>query len=367
MRLLIAPDSFKDALPAPEVCRAIAAGLRSAYPQAALREFPLADGGEGVLEILAWHLPMQRVTTDAVDPLGRPLRAAYGVTDAGKTTVIEMATASGLQLLGSSERNPSLTSTLGSGLMIKDALARGVDRIVLAIGGSATNDAGTGIAAALGWQFLDRSGQVLPPAGGRLIDIDRVIAPTQATRRVTVEVMCDVDNPLYGPQGAAWSYAAQKGANDTMMAALDAGLRNLALRMQRVDAAAQPGAGAAGGLGFGAMVFLDATLHRGIDVIMELTRFDAALADADLVICGEGHLDAQTLHGKLIHGICRRAHRFAVPVIALCGRVSATREQIAAIGLRDAVCINEPNTPLEQALRQTSANLTRTAAALVLG
>jgi len=179
-----------------------------------------------------------------------------------------------------------------------------------------------------------------------------------------MEVMCDVDNPLYGPHGAAFVYAAQKGADAGMVKRLDAGLRHFATVLQRLDAAVQPGAGAAGGVGFGALVFLNASLHRGIDVIMDLTKFDAALGATDLVICGEGHLDAQTFSGKLIHGICQRARKFGVPVIALCGRISASRDQLDAIGLRDAICINAAGASLPEALAQTASNLTRTAAKL---
>jgi len=306
------------------------------------------------------------IEIDAVDALRRPLRAAYGLSDDGKTAVIELARTAGLELLSAAERNAAATSTFGTGLMIKDAMARGVERIVLAIGGSATTDAGTGIAAALGWQFLDSNGRTVEPVGGRLSDIHRIVGPVQPAPSVALDVMCDVDNPLYGPQGAARVYAAQKGADAAMVTLLDDGLRHFATQLQRLDTAEQPGAGAAGGVGFGALVFLNATLHRGIDVIMDLTQFDAALAATDIVICGEGHLDAQTLRGKLIHGICQRARRFGVPVIALCGRISAPRDQIEAIGLRDAICINVPGTPLQRALADTAANLKRTAAALRL-
>jgi glycerate kinase len=366
MRILIAPDSFKDALSAPEVCRAIAAGLRISHPDATLCEFPMADGGEGALEVLAWHMALRVVEVESVDALRRPLRAAYGLTADGRTAVIEMARTAGLELLNATERDAATTSTLGTGLMIKDAAARGVERIVLAIGGSATNDAGIGIATALGWQFLDSSGTAVEPVGGRLSDIHRIVRPSQSAPTFATDVMCDVDNPLYGPRGAAFVYAAQKGADAAMVERLDDGLRHFATVLQRLDAAAQPGAGAAGGVGFGALVFLNASLHRGIDVIMDLTQFDAALRATDLVISGEGHLDAQTLSGKLIRGICQRARRFGVPVIALCGRISASRAQIDAIGLRDAVCINEAGASLPAALAQTVANLTRTAAALSL-
>lgn len=370
MRILIASDSFKDALSAPDVCRAIAGGIGRRYPEAEIVEFPLADGGEGTFEVLALHLGLQTVETDTVDPLFRPIRAPYGLSADGHTALIEMAKASGLQLLEPGERNPLNTTTFGTGLLLADAFRRGVKHAVLAIGGSATNDAGTGMAAALGWQFRDADWQAVKPTGRSLEQIVKILPPADYQAFERVEVICDVTNSLYGPQGAAHVYGRQKGADDEAIALLDAGLRHFAQIAERQlgkpGLAALPGAGAAGGTGFGAMVFLGATLRRGIDLVMDLTHFDQALESADLVITGEGKLDGQTLHGKLIHGICQRARRKSVPVIALCGQLTATHEQIAQIGLRNAYSINDTELPLPEMLARTAENLTRAAALISL-
>lgn len=370
MRILIASDSFKDALSAPDVCRAIAAGIRQKYPDAEVIEFPLADGGEGTFEVLSLHLGLQTVETDTVDPLFRPIRAPYGLSADGHTALIEMAKASGLQLLKPDERNPLNTSTFGTGLLLADARRRGVKHVVLAIGGSATNDAGTGMASALGWRFSDVAGQAVKPVGGSLGSIAGILPPSDLQAFERVDVICDVTNPLYGPQGAAYVYGRQKGADDEAIAQLDAGLQHFAQiaenQLNKPGLPEMPGTGAAGGMGFGAMIFLGATLRRGIDLVMDLTRFDQALESADLVITGEGKLDGQTLHGKLIHGICQRAGKSGVPVIALCGQLTATAEQIAQIGLQKAYSINEKQLPLAEMLARTGENLTRAAALISL-
>jgi glycerate kinase len=289
----------------------------------------------------------------------------YGLSADGRTAVVEMARASGLQLLALDERDPRKTSTFGTGELLADAKARGARHVLLAIGGSATNDAGIGAAAALGWEFLDADGEPVPLAGGRLKDIVR-LGPASPPFE-SVEVLCDVTNPLFGPKGAAWIYGRQKGGSDAVLAELDDGLRHIADVVKAQlgkDAAEVPGAGAAGGLGYGAMVFLDARLRRGIEVVMDLTGFDAATDEADLIITGEGHLDGQSAQGKLIQGLCGRAK--GKPVIALAGKLSATPEQIKAIGLKAAYSINREERPLAEMLANTAVNLEKTAAALVL-
>jgi len=367
MRILVACDSFKDALPADAVCRAIATGLRKAHPDAEVIEMPLSDGGEGVLDILRRALSLTAVEMEVADPLGRPVKASYGLSADGHTALVEMATASGLQLLTLEERDPLRTSTFGTGQLLADAKARGATRALLAIGGSATNDAGVGMAAALGWKFLDADGDGVTPEGGRLGDIEDIVPPPDAPFK-SVEVLCDVTNPLYGPQGAAWIYGRQKGGTDESLARLDDGLRHIAAvvekKLGRAGLADVPGAGAAGGLGFGALAFLGARLRRGIEMVLDLVGFDVAVKNADLVITGEGHIDHQSLQGKLIQGVCGRAG--SVPVIALCGKLSATSEQVRAVGLRAAHSINETDRPLAEMLAATAANLERTAARLAV-
>ncbi|HWY60784.1 MAG TPA: glycerate kinase [Rhizomicrobium sp.] len=366
MRVLIACDSFKDALPADQVCRAIARGLLRTHPGVQVSEMPLSDGGEGVLDIMRRTLSLRPVALEVADPLGRPVMASYGISADGETAVVEMAGASGLQLLSLEERNPLLTSTFGTGQLLAAARTHGAKRALLGIGGSATNDAGVGAAAALGWQFLDEKGKPVKPDGGNLLNIARIIPPVEMPF-ARMDVLCDVTNPLYGPTGAAWIYGHQKGGNDQSLAQLDAGLRHIAALVEkqtgRKGLAETPGAGAAGGMGFGALAFMNATLKRGIDMVLDLVGFDAAAARADLIITGEGHLDGQSAQGKLIQGVCARAGK--VPVIALAGKLSISPEQIKSIGLAAAYSINTAERPLPEMLAATAENLEKTAAALL--
>jgi glycerate kinase len=365
MNILVACDSFKDALPAEAVCRAIAAGLKKSHPGAIVTQMPLSDGGEGLLNVLGQALGLTWIEMQIADPLGRPVTGRYGLSADGATAVVEMAQASGLQLLTQDERDPRLTSTFGTGQLLAYAQARGARHALLAIGGSATNDAGVGAAAALGWGFLDSGDKPVPPDGGHLKDIVRLVpAPAPFTK---MEVLCDVTNPLFGPKGAAWIYGRQKGGSDEVLAELDKGLAHIAdvvkAQLGR-DVADSLGAGAAGGLGYGAVAFLGAELRRGIEIVLDITGFDAAARAADLIITGEGHLDGQSAQGKLIQGLCGRAQ--GTPVIALCGKLSATPEQVATIGLKAAYSINTEERPLAEMLANTAANLEKTAAALSL-
>jgi glycerate kinase len=366
MHVLIACDSFKDALPADRVCHAIARGLARSDPGLEITEMPLSDGGEGVLDILRAILSLRPVTVAASDPLGRPLTASYGISPDGSIAMVEMAAASGLQLLSLKERNPSLTTTFGTGELLADAGRRGVKRVLLGIGGSATNDAGIGAAAAMGWKFLDEAGTPVKPVGGNLGRIARIVAPPSMPFE-RMDVLCDVTNPLFGPKGAAWIYGRQKGGDNESLAELDAGLRHIALLLEketgRTGLAQIPGAGAAGGMGFGSLAFFKATLRRGIDMVLDLTGFDRAAAEADLVITGEGHLDGQSGQGKLIQGVSARAGK--TPVVALAGKLSVTREQIKALGLAAAYSINSVERPLAEMLSATGDNLEKTAAGLL--
>jgi glycerate kinase len=365
MNILVACDSFKDALPADAVCAAIARGLKKSHPDAAITEMPLSDGGEGLLDVLGLALDLHWIEKQVHDPLGRPVTGRYGLSADGATAVVEMARASGLQLLTLDERDPRKTSTFGTGELLADAKARGARHALLAIGGSATNDAGIGAAAALGWRFLDANGKDVPPDGGHMKDIVRLIpAPAPFAR---MEVLCDVTNPLYGPGGAAWIYGRQKGGDDAVLAQLDDGLKHIAevakTQLSR-DVADLPGAGAAGGLGYGAVAFLGAQLRRGIEVVLDATGFDDAARASDLIITGEGHLDGQSAQGKLIQGLCGRAQK--TPVVALCGKLSATPEQLRMIGLKAAYSINAEERPLAEMLANTAANLEKTAAGLAI-
>ncbi|MEL7252119.1 MAG: glycerate kinase [Bacteroidota bacterium] len=363
MRYLIATDSFKDALPAAEVCAAIERGLKLANPAAQTIKLPLADGGEGTAEVLTQLTGGETITSHVLAPLGRSIAAQYGMQIDTQTAFIDMAAASGLQLLKPEERNPMLTSTYGTGQLIRDAIAHGVRKIVLGIGGSATNDGGIGMATALGHQFLDADGRQLSGIGADLRAVSQWVPSRE--KLPTIEVLCDIDNPLCGPgRGAAYVYGPQKGAMPQQVEELDQGLQQLANVVQQRtgrDFASVPGAGAAGGLGFGALAFLGATLQSGIQTVLEYANFDQHLQQCDYVITGEGKLDDQTLQGKLIQGLCSRAVAQRKPVIALCGAMLASPNAISAIGLEAAFSIQSQPRSLAEALQHTAEDLAGTA------
>jgi len=347
LTVLVAPDSFKGSLPADQVAAAVRTGLRTAATTAGvtldvlLR--PVADGGEGTVAMVlaaGWR-PVEVAVSG---PTGEPVRATFALSPVGTsplTAVVELAGASGLGLLPGGRPEPLRASTRGTGQLVAAALDSGVERLVLAIGGSATTDGGSGLATALGARFLDRAGAELPPGGGALVHLDRVDVSglDPRLRDVDVVVASDVDNPLTGRRGAAHVYAPQKGASPEDVAVLDAGLVRLAEVLRRdlgVDVAEAAGAGAAGGVGAGALAFLGAHLTPGIDLLLDLVGFDDALAGSDLVVTGEGSVDAQTLSGKAPVGVARRARAAGVPVLLLAGRVDldeAGRAELRDLGV----------------------------------
>jgi glycerate 2-kinase len=365
MRILVACDSFKDAVTAEEACAAIARGLRRARAGVSVIQLPVSDGGEGAVSALSGPLSLRMITAAASDPIGRTVEASYGLSADAGVAVVEMATAAGLERLTAAERNPERTTTFGVGELLADARRRGARRAILAIGGSATNDGGVGAAAALGWRFLDGEGrEIANLTGGGLSLISGLIAPPELPFE-RLEVLCDVQNPLCGPSGAAAVYGPQKGADSAAVARLDAGLAHLAALAANqlgLDLAERPGAGAAGGLGFGAMAFLGGELRRGADVVLDLVGFDAEAKAADLIVTGEGRLDSQTAQGKLISTLARRAG--STPVVALCGALDATPEAIRGLGLSGAYAINDGSGPLSGRLARTAADLEEAAAIL---
>lgn len=364
MTILIAPDTFKDALPAIKVAEAIAAGIRLADLTAKTILFPLADGGEGTLEVMQQHWSDTTCEITTHGPLSGTTNATFLLKKSDKAAFIEMAQASGLQLLQPAERNPLQTTTLGTGEMIKEAISKGARRIVLGIGGSATNDCGMGMLEALGWRFLDEKGQKLIPTGQNLERVERIddsgILPQIRDGEISFTVMCDVDNPLFGSDGAAHIFARQKGADEAAIERLDRGLCHFAGVMEQhfgKDFSQEKGAGAAGGMGAACLAFLNATLRPGIEMIMELTGFDRKLAESDWVLTGEGKLDGQTLQGKLVHGLTRKAQQHGVPVTAFCGTLDATPEQLGALGLKGAFSIVSRPCSLKDALEYTPTGL----------
>ena len=343
--IAIAPDSFKGALSAEGVARAIAEGLAASFPSAEFRLIPMADGGEGTVDAWAASAGARRIRTVAQDPIGRPVKAEYAYDPDSRTAVIEMAAASGLPLLASGERNPLVTSTRGTGELVRDALDRGARHIILGIGGSATNDGGAGMASALGVRLLDAKGRALPPGGAALARLDSIdlsgLDPRVAKTRF--EAACDVTNPLCGPSGASAVYGPQKGATPKDVKTLDAALRHFAevvSSTRGVSRRANPeaaGAGAAGGLGFGLMAFCGAKLRSGVKIIAESVGLRERLKGCDLVITGEGRLDAQTVNGKTPAGVARVARQAGVPCVAICGCVGEGYEAVHRIGIASVI------------------------------
>ncbi len=322
MKILIAPDKFKGSLSAQEVCTALSKGLKKANPNIEITTRPMADGGDGSLQVLAHYLDLKTIPLEVEDPLFRPIAASYSM--AGTTAYIEMAAASGLALLKEKERNCMETSSFGTGELILDAIGKGATTIYLFIGGSATNDGGMGIASALGWSFYNKNGELLVPIGESLREVSRIDGSFLFYKpsKVKFKVICDVNNPFYGENGAAYVYAPQKGASPNEVKILDDGLRNLAGQLKAAnlrDVSDIPGAGAAGGVGGGAIAFLNAELVSGISTFLEITALEKQIETCDLVITGEGKLDAQTEQGKVISGVCELAAKYDKGAIAVCG------------------------------------------------
>lgn len=367
-KIVIASDSFKGSLSSAEVAACGERAVHRLFPDCKVVQLPVADGGEGTVETLTAALGGQSVTAIVHDPLGRLITARYGWIAQEQTALIEMAAASGLPLLPLEERNPWLTSTYGTGELIRNALERGCHKFLIAIGGSATNDGGMGLLQALGFRFLDAEGKELPGCGGSLQQIQQIdssgVLVDLAQCRFTVA--CDVTNPFYGPTGAAYVFAPQKGADAEMVEALDQGLRHFAQLIHTTQGIAidqLAGAGAAGGLGGGLVAFLNARLTPGIEMVLDALRFDTQITGADLIITGEGKLDAQTCMGKTPLGILRRAQQQGIPVVALGGAVEAS-EALNQCGFLAVFPILPYPTSLTEAMDSsfTQQNIERTIA-----
>lgn len=360
-------DSFKGSLTSMEVAEAFERGFVQIFPRCEVRKVCVADGGEGTVEALVQMLGGEMVELMVADPLMRQVKVRYGVVDGGECAVMEMSAASGLPLLAPEERNPLITTTFGTGEMVADALARGCRKFLVGIGGSATNDAGVGMLRALGFRFLDAAGSELVGGGEILEQIFSIddSGVSAAVREAEFRVACDVANPLYGPQGAAYIFAPQKGADVAMVERLDAGLRNFAEAVRRYngeDIATLRGAGAAGGLGGGMKALLGAQLVRGIDMVLAAMRFEQIIEGSDLVVTGEGCVDAQTLMGKAPYGVLQASKRKGIPCVAIGGRVVMC-DQLRDSGFT-AICPVSPDSmSLKEAMRRdvAMANVERAA------
>jgi glycerate kinase len=343
MKIVIAPDSFKESLSALQVAAAIEAGMREVWPDAEYLKVPIADGGEGTVQALIDATGGRRAAVRVTGPLGEPVDAFYGLVEdrdggEGLLAVIEMAAASGLESVPPARRDPLVTTTRGTGELILHALDAGARRFVLGVGGSATNDGGAGMLQALGVRLLAADGGEIGPGGGALAALARIDASALDARVGDSEfqVASDVANPLVGPNGASAIFGPQKGATPEVVALLDANLRRYADIIQRDlgrDVAEVPGAGAGGGIAAAMMVFLDGRLRPGVEIVTEALELDAAVAGADLVVTGEGRIDGQTVNGKTPMGVARVAARHGVPVIAIAGSLAPDAAAVHAHGI----------------------------------
>ena len=365
-RYVCAPDSFKESLTASEAAQAMAEGIRRADPGAEIRLLPMADGGEGTTRALVDATGGSMRMTAAHDPLGRGITAEYGLLGDGATAVVEVAAASGLALLAPSERNPLITSSYGTGELIRAALDDGATKIIVGLGGSATNDAGAGMLQALGVRLLNDEDRELPAGGAalaRLADID-ISGLDARLHDVEVIAACDVTNPLVGSQGASAVFGPQKGATADDVALLDRALGHFAEVVERrlsVDVADVPGAGAAGGIGAALRGFLDAGFRHGVDVVIETVGLPDAVRWADVVFTGEGSIDAQTRYGKTPTGVAETAKRYGRPVVAIAGHVGEGIDELHAVGIDAIFGIAPGAATLQNLLEDASANVERTA------
>ncbi|MGM0421030.1 MAG: glycerate kinase [Bacillota bacterium] len=365
MNILIAPDSFKESMSAKEAARNIAAGFQSVSSSFRLRQLPLADGGEGTVDSVIHALNGEVISSTVSDPLGRQIEAEYGYLANEKTAIIEMASASGLPLLKKEEKNPAITTTYGTGELILDALNRGVEKVILGIGGSATNDGGLGMARALGARFYDNNMNELAGCGQDLIKLDRIDLSDMDIRvhQVDFEVACDVSNPLTGPNGAAFVYSPQKGADQNMVVKLDQGLNNYAEVIEKdldVEVNDLPGAGAAGGLGAGLVAFLGAKLKPGVDIIFSILNIEKEIREADLVISGEGSCDRQSLMGKVIGGVAEICHNKNTPLIIVAGTIYGEQNNFYEKGVTALFSITTGPLTLQESIDQTEDLLKKT-------
>lgn len=360
-KIVLIPDSFKGTLSSVEVCRVLRGCVELRLPGCEVRAIPVADGGEGSVDAFLAALGGEKVHARVAGPFFEPVESFYGLTDGGKTAIVEMAACAGLPLAGE-RRDPALTTTYGVGELIALAVEGGARKIILGLGGSATNDAGCGAAAAMGVRFFDRTGTPFVPTGGTLGEVERidVSAARERLRGVEITAMCDIDNPMYGENGAAYVFAPQKGAGPEQVRALDAGLRRLAGVMRRelgMDFAELPGAGAAGAMGAGVTAFLGASLQSGIESVLNAVDFDRAAADADLIFTGEGRLDSQSLRGKVVIGVARRAKRLGKRVIAIVGGAEGELEAAYAEGVTAVFTTNRLPEPLSRSAPRAAENL----------
>jgi glycerate 2-kinase len=355
MKIVVAPDKFKGSLNSFEVCNAIEKGLMQASTSFDIIKLPMADGGDGLADVIAYYTNAQFQIAKVQGPLGRIVDAQWLLSSDGKTAFIEMAKASGLQLLKLGEYNPLLTSSYGTGQLIKAAIDQGVQNIIIGIGGSATNDGGIGMAAALGYRFIDIDGNELLPVGENLVRIKKIETEGKENfKDINFKVACDVKNLLYGEQGATKIYAPQKGADASMVEKLEKGMMHFASVVEKdlgIDVSRIEGGGAAGGMGAGCVAFFNAELVSGIDLITQLASVENQIQNCDLVITGEGKIDEQSLYGKAISGVASLAKKHKKKLIAVCGSLSVDVSQLSNADFEKVYTILNDSVSLEDAMR----------------
>ena len=363
---VLAPDSFKESMSAKKACEAMERGIRKVLPDATIQHVPMADGGEGTVDALVDGKNGTRITVEVSGPLpSEKITTYYGLLDDHTTAVMEMAKANGIELLAEEKRNPLVTSTYGTGEMIKSALDQGVKKIIIGIGGSVTNDGGAGMAQALGARLLDEENNELPVGGGalgRLATIDRTNLDPRL-KETEILIASDVTNPLTGPEGASVVFGPQKGATPEMVKELDANLAHYAAIIKKDLAIAieeQPGAGAAGGLGAGLLVFAQAKMRSGVDLVIELTQLEEAIRKADYIFTGEGGMDFQTKFGKAPYGVAKIAKKHQKPVFACAGYIGEQVDVLYEEGMTAIFGILSKSGSLEEALKSGESNLERT-------
>ncbi|TMM53639.1 glycerate kinase [Maribacter algarum] len=353
MKILLIPDKFKGSLTAREVIESMRRGINSVFPDAIVHSVRASDGGDGFLDTILANVNCDAIEVDTVDSLGRDIKTEYLYNPKNNSAYIELAKTSGLALLNEGERNVMKTSTFGTGLLIKDAILKGSTSIYLGIGGSATNDVGLGIAEALGYYFLDNNGNQLAPNGANLSKINSIHKSSNSIslKGVSFFAINDVDNPLYGPEGAAHIYGKQKGGSPEEIEQLDFGMQDFANLVQlqtKKDDAMLSGSGAAGGTAYGLKIFCDAEFISGIDFVLGISKVEEILRqnEFDYIITGEGKIDSQTLYGKLIKGVVELGNRFDVPVVALCGQLDLDKKEVLKFENLTVLEIQDTSKPL---------------------
>ena len=361
-KCIIISDSFKGTLSSMEICEVARQSIPRFFPECQVVTVPVADGGEGTVECFVEAIQATPVTVDTTGPYGEPIQATYARS--GSRAIVEMACAAGLPMVGN-RRNPEITTTYGVGTVIRHAVESGCTEILLGLGGSCTNDGGCGCAAALGVKFYAEDGKEFVPMGKDMDQIAKIdmTEVNALLKDVKITVMCDVENPLYGPTGAAYIFGPQKGADQEMILRLDGKLRKLDEILQRelgLSLAEHPGAGAAGGMGAGAMAFLGAELKSGIEAVLDMVEFDKTLEGADLVITGEGRIDSQSVHGKVISGIAKRTSPKNVPLIAIVGGIHESACEAYDLGVTAMFGIDREAVAFEKYAHKTRENYQRT-------